>query len=226
MDLQNAVPWGRSLEEYKDIFSLSEADLQKRIIGCSDGPASFNCELTKRGGDVTSIDPVYHFTKDEIQSRISEVYDEIIPQMEKNRDAFLWSSIRSVEELGDVRMKAMNDFLEDYESGKESGRYVDGSLPTLPFETNEFDLALCSHFLFLYSEQFTEEFHIDAVKELCRVAKEVRVYPLIDLKNRESEHLGAVIAWAKENGYSVETTEVSYRFQKGAEKMLVLKEKI
>ncbi len=224
MDLQNAVLWGRSLAEYRDIFSLTEADLQKKIIGCSDGPASFNCELTKRDGDVTSIDPVYHFTKEQIKNRIAQVYHEIIPQMETNRDAFLWSSIKSVKELGEIRMNAMNSFLEDYEAGKSSGRYVDGSLPTLPFGSEEFDLALCSHFLFLYSEQFSTEFHISAVKELCRVAKEVRIYPLIDLKNRHSEHLDSVISWAKQSGYSVETIDVTYRFQKGAEKMLVLKQ--
>ncbi len=224
MDLQNAVPWGRTLAEYQEIFSLTEADLQKKIIGCSDGPASFNSELTNCNGDVTSIDPVYHFTKEEIKNRIAEVYAEIIPQMEKNRDEFLWSSIKSVKELGEIRMNAMNLFLEDYEEGKISGRYVDGSLPILPFDSEEFDLALCSHFLFLYSEQFSTEFHIEAVKELCRVAKEVRIYPLIDLKNRSSEHLDSVIAWAKQSGYSAETIEVAYRFQKGAEKMLVLKQ--
>ncbi len=108
MNLKNAVPWGRTLKEYIEIFSLTEYDLQKKILGCSDGPASFNYELTLKGGDVTSIDPIYQFSKDDIKNRIDEVYSEIMPQMEKNRADFIWSSISSPKELGKVRMSQGN----------------------------------------------------------------------------------------------------------------------
>ncbi|MDX1815834.1 MAG: SAM-dependent methyltransferase, partial [Thermodesulfobacteriota bacterium] len=50
--LNKVVPWGRSFNEYTAMFALSETDLGKRILGCADGPASFNCILTKRGGRV------------------------------------------------------------------------------------------------------------------------------------------------------------------------------
>ncbi len=46
MKLENVVPWGRSLAEYQAMFALSEEELQKRILGCGDGPASFNAEMT------------------------------------------------------------------------------------------------------------------------------------------------------------------------------------
>ena len=45
------------------------------------------------------------------------------------------------------------------------------------FADREFDLALCSHLLFLYSEQLTADFHLASIRELCRVAGEVRVFP-------------------------------------------------
>ena len=32
------------------MFDLSAADLGRRILGCGDGPASFNAELTAQGG--------------------------------------------------------------------------------------------------------------------------------------------------------------------------------
>ena len=48
--LEKVVPWGRSFAEYIRMFSLTEEDLEKRILGCGDGPASFNAELTKKGG--------------------------------------------------------------------------------------------------------------------------------------------------------------------------------
>ena len=49
MKLEQVVPWGRSLAEYRAMFALSEADLQRRILGCGDGPASFNAEMTAAG---------------------------------------------------------------------------------------------------------------------------------------------------------------------------------
>jgi len=50
-ELTHAVPWGRSFDEYVAMFALSDDDLQRRLLGCADGPASFNCELTRRGGN-------------------------------------------------------------------------------------------------------------------------------------------------------------------------------
>ena len=81
MELTNVVPWGRSFEEYQGMFGLSEGDLSKRILGCGDGPASFNVEATDRGCQVTSCDPVYQFQADEIRHRIDDVYPEIMAKM-------------------------------------------------------------------------------------------------------------------------------------------------
>ena len=49
----------------------------------------------------------------------------------------------------------------------------------LPFNDGAFDLALCSHFPFLYSTQLGEAFHRAALREMCRVAVEVGVFPLL-----------------------------------------------
>lgn len=115
MELKNVVPWGRSFKEYKEIFSLTEVDLKKSILGCGDGPASFNAELSAQGGDVVSVDPTYRFSAEQLQNRISEVYDEVMPQMHLNKEKYIWDSIPSVEELGNIRMSAMNEFIADYD---------------------------------------------------------------------------------------------------------------
>ena len=90
-----------------------------------------------------------------------------------------------------VRMTAMRAFLDDYAPGRAEGRYLDAGLPSLPFADGAFDLALCSHFLFLYSQQFDAAFHVQSIRELCRVAREVRVFPLLALGAQPSPHLGA-----------------------------------
>lgn len=218
--LDKVVPWGRSFEEYVLMFSLSEEDLKKRILDCGAGPASFNSILTRRGGKVVSADPIYKFSASEIRQRIEETYEEILEQTRKNMHEFVWDHISSVEELGRVRMKAMEEFLSDYTTGLKEGRCIEANLPVLPFQNREFDIAFCSHFLFLYSEQLSADFHIDSIKELCRVAEEVRIFPLLELGSRRSQHLSLVLNALKQRGYSVEILPVEYEFQRGGNEML------
>ena len=223
MELSHIVPWGRSFNEYQEMFCLSTADLNRKILGCGDGPACFNAELTKAGGNVVSIDPIYQFNTQQIRSRIEQVYPEVISQVSNHTDDFVWNTIGNVEELGRIRMQAMENFLNDFEQGKALGRYREASLPVLPFKQAEFDLALCSHYLFLYSEQLDQSQHILSIKELCRVAKEVRVYPLLGLDGIKSKHLEPVINSLKTSEFKVSFQAVNYQFQKGATEMLVIK---
>ena len=81
MKLSEVVPWGRSLAEYQLLFNLSEAELDLRILGCGDGPASFNSEMTAAGRRVISIDPIYAFSKEQIRQRVAETYEPIISQV-------------------------------------------------------------------------------------------------------------------------------------------------
>lgn len=205
------------------MFRLSEGDQSKRILGCADGPASFNVEATHRGCRVTSCDPVYRFQADEIRRRIDEVYPEIMAKMRQEEDNYIWESLSSVEQLGEVRMKAMSSFLSDFEAGYRQGRYIPASLPSLPFSDSEFDLALCSHYLFLYSDHVDGAAHLESMRELCRVASEVRVFPVVSLEGKVSKHLDQVMRALSEGGINVSLQPVSYRFQKGATEMLVAK---
>jgi len=202
------------------MFALSSDDLHGRILGCADGPASFNAEATAAGLSVVSCDPLYRFSADEIRQRISDTADIILEQTRRNQDEFVWTSIRSIEELRQLRMTSMERFLADYEVGKQQGRYVDAELPTLPFENRAFDLALCSHFLFLYSEQFTEDFHVAALQEMARVATEVRVFPLLALGAKRSPYVDAMQHRLQADGYEVSIGNVPYEFQRGGNEML------
>jgi hypothetical protein len=218
--LENVVPWGRSFAEYVEMFALSDTDLRQRILGCGDGPASFNATLTRRGGRIVSVDPLYRFSVADIRRRIRASCAAVMEQTRKNRDEFIWSRIKSVEELGRLRMTAMEKFLCDYPQGLEQGRYLEGELPHLPFADGEFDLALCSHLLFLYSEQLSADFHTASIRELCRVAGEVRIFPVLELGGRTSRHLQAVAAGLVADGYAVTNVPVSYEFQRGGNQML------
>jgi len=218
--LENVVPWGRSFDEYVAMFALSDDDLNKGILGCGDGPASFNASLTKRDGSIVSVDPIYTFATEEIRCRIKETYDEIMDQTRKNAHEFVWQHIPSIEELGHIRMTAMEEFLSDYQTGLVENRYIRASLPELPFGDQAFDLALCSHLLFLYSKQLSLDFHIRSIRELCRVACEARIFPLLELGTRKSRYLDVTVAKLREAGYVVSIDRVPYEFQRGGNEMM------
>jgi hypothetical protein len=110
--------------------------------------------------------------------------------------------------------------LADCETGKSEGRYVDAELPALPFDDGEFDLALCSHFLFLYSEQFSEEFHLAAIREMNRVAGEVRIFPLLALGGAHSPYLEPVSHQLRNDRRTVTIDVVPYEFQRGGNQMM------
>lgn len=220
---ENVVPWGRNYSEYLKMFELSEEDLKKRILGCGDGPASFNSESNKRGAKVISVDPIYIFTKSEIENRVEETYEVVLEQTSRNMEKFIWKEFKSVEELGKVRMDAMKNFLADYEKGRDEGRYIAGELPELSFlEDNSFDIALSSHFLFLYSDNLNFEFHINAIKEMLRVAGEVRIFPIVDNNAELSKHYNGVVDYFEKRGIKIEERVVNYEFQKNGNRMLRL----
>jgi len=224
--LESIVPWGRSFDEYVSMFALTDGELNQRILGCGDGPAGFNAALTRRGGRVTSIDPLYCFTAEEISRRISETYATVIQQTNQNRDAFTWNSIASVEELGRIRMAAMNSFLEDFESGRKEGRYIAGELPVLPFADGAFEISLTSHLLFLYSNRLSADFHLQALNEMLRVSREARIFPLLTLEGESSPYLQRTQDYFRNRGYSVNIRPVAYEFQRGGNVMLVIKSQL
>lgn len=218
--LADVVPWGRSFDEYRRMFALSDVDLRRRMLGCGDGPASFNAHASRRGAQVVSCDPIYQWDAGAIRERIDATAVTILEQTRVNADQFVWHDIGSVEELGRSRMEAMQTFLEDFAAPSARGRYVAAALPALPFADGAFDLALCSHFLFLYSAQRDERFHLDAAEELLRVAEEVRIFPLVALEGARSPHAASVSASLSRSGHEVAIERVPYEFQRGANEML------
>ena len=217
---EQAVPWGRSFDEYRRMFNLTKEDSRRIILGCADGPASFNAEMSRHGHRVVSCDPLYQLTADQIKQRIDAVYEEVIGQARQNQDKFVWNLITSPDELGRIRLEAMHDFLRDYDRGKLDGRYVSAQLPDLPFGAASFDIALCSHFLFLYSDRLSLAFHQQAVDELCRVAREVRVFPLLTYNADPCPFVAPIADYLKRAGKEVIVEKVPYEFQRGGNMMM------
>ena len=106
------------------------------------------------------------------------------------------------------------------DQGTEEGRYVFGGLPSLGMKDDQFDIALCSHILFLYSEHLTYRFHRDSLYDMLRVAREVRIFPLMTLHLEKSPHLANLIEELRNDGFSADIQTVDYELQRGGNEML------
>lgn len=218
---QKAVPWGRSFHEYLRMFTLSENELASGVLDCAAGPASFNAEMHGRSHKAVSCDPLYQLSAVQISREIESTFSEILKTTEERRANFVWRDIASPQELGTLRMQAMNRFLADFPAGTREGRYVIAALPALPFANRRFGLALCSHFLFTYTNALSLSFHLEAIREMCRVATEARIFPLIpSFETAKSPYIASLLEELVSTGYACEIKPVPYEFQRGANEML------
>ena len=144
----------------------------------------------------------------------------MIAEAGQKPDNFRWQLFRDPDHLVEYRLAAMRRFLADYDPGRAASRYIAAALPKLPFADRQFDLAPCSHFLFLYSQQFDVQFHCEALAELGRVARELRIFPLLDLGCRRSVHVAPACQWLASVGFCAEVVPVDYEFQRGGNEML------
>lgn len=220
MRLDQIAPLGRSLDEYRHLFALTAADLDGSILGVGDGPASFNAEMWARNRRIVSIDPLYALHASDIEARFCAVADSIVAQMEAAPQNWSWSYHASPAELKAARLATVRRFAADFATARASGRYVAGGLPDLPFPPRSFQLALCSHLLFLYSDHLSFEFHLASLLEMLRVAAEVRVFPLLTLSQEQSPHLKPLREVLSRAGFTARIERVNYELQRGGNEML------
>ena len=91
----------------------------------------------------------------------------------------------------------------------------------VPFEENAFDIGLSSHFLLMYTS-LGYEFHIQAIREMLRVCREVRIFPMVDLDGEKTGLAEKVLSFFAKS-YSLEIQNTEYEFQKGGNKLLIIK---
>lgn len=216
--LAGIAPWGRRFGEYRAFFALDDAALSRPVLDAGAGPSSFVAEVTALGGTAVAADPLYELTNEVIARRFEETVSPMRAAMQEARERFNWKTYGSATALEALRREALRLFLEDRARAAE--RYVAGGLPALPFAEKQFGLALVSHLLFLYGDDLDFAFHVAAIRELARVAVEVRIFPLFNLDGRPSSHLPCVAKHLRAEGYDCAEVQVPFEFQTGARTML------
>ncbi|XOQ14358.1 MAG: S-adenosylmethionine (SAM)-dependent methyltransferase [Shouchella clausii] len=222
LELDRVVFIGRTFAEYVAMFDLDIAKLQgRRILDCPAGACSFTKEAADLGIDATASDMAYQFSPATIRQKGLSDLGHTIDKIKQAKKDYIWTNVADVPALAAQRKRALLLATEDMARRPE--RYVAAVLPELPFANHTFDLVLAAHFLFTYSEQLDGAFHQSTLDELLRVAKEVRVFPLVSLDGKRSVHVDPLFKRLRQKGYTVVEKQVSYQFQKGADSVAIIR---
>ncbi|MGQ3888792.1 hypothetical protein ACQUW5_07145 [Legionella sp. CNM-1927-20] len=218
--MSNLVLWGHHVDEYQDMFDLSEKDLSGKILEYGSGPSAFNTELTQDKKYCISCDPLFVLDKSTLIAKTTLVFSDMLEQLTRDQDKFNFIAYGDLDGLVQKRRLGMQSFFNDYLQGKKEKRYLPLKDIRLSFADFSFDLALSSHYLFANIEDQDVDFHINAIKELARVAKEVRIFPLINRFSQTSPLLGPVMLQLQQENYGLEVRSVSYNLQPKGNAML------
>jgi SAM-dependent methyltransferase len=208
----------RSLAEYRRMFRLTGQDLSGSIVDCPGGAASFTAEVNGAGGRVTACDPMYREDAAAIGELSLADMRRANQYQRANPDEYVWTFFADPDEYLASRTRAVELFSRHMTENPDS--YVVASLPTLPFADQTFDLALSSHLLFAYADRLDRDFHLDSIRELTRVAAEVRVFPLVPFGFPDNPDLPGVVGELSRGGLRAELVGVDYELQRGADTML------
>lgn len=210
---------GRTFAEYRAMFDLgAEALAGRRVLDCPSGVGSFVATARGRGVPVVGADVLYDGPRPGIARAAREDCRANVAQLREKPDLFEWSFYGDLSSRADHLRRAYRTFLDDYPAGS----YVAAGLPDLPFADGAFGLALSANLLFLYDDRLDYGFHLAALRELARVADEVRVFPLASLNTERSSFVARVLDGLRADGYDARTRGVPYEFQPGATEMLVV----
>ncbi|NJD75596.1 MAG: hypothetical protein FIB08_00680 [Candidatus Methanoperedens sp.] len=224
LNLKNIVLIGRTFEEYHKMFDLGSSSANEYILDVASGVSSFCAEASAKGYNVTASDQIYTSSPPEIEKKCRDDLGIVIKQLPALADLYVWNFFRDVHALKTHREKAYKSFIKDF---KKYGtkRYIPAIYPSTDFKEEQFTISLVSHFLFLYEDHISYDFHRKVIRELLRItSKEIRIFPIVNLKGKKSLHIDRLMHDKEFNHLQISIKKVGYEFMKdGNEMMLIAK---
>ncbi|MFI4918140.1 MAG: hypothetical protein ACHP65_01130 [Legionellales bacterium] len=218
--MRKLVLWGHGVDDYREMFDLTHDEMNSRILEYGCGASAVNRQQTQANHAVVSCDPLFVLDKDTLSSKVTMIFAAMAEEVKTEAAQFDFSRSGSFDNLLVARRQGIDQFFTDYDQGKAQGRYLGVTDYHLPFDDFSFDFALSAHYLFADLDDQTVDFHLAVIRELARVAKEVRIFPLIDREGKTSEFLGSVLLGLQQENYGVEVREVAFHLHKSGNAML------
>ncbi|MGQ3890392.1 hypothetical protein [Legionella sp. CNM-4043-24] len=218
--MSDLVLWGHHLDDYLEMFDLSPDDLKGNILEFGSGPSAFQTEAGGQGISCVSCDPLFALDEATLHSKAVLVFADRAERVRCKATEFDFSRYAGFDGFLAWRQAGMDAFFADYAAGKKEKRYQAIRDLHLPFADFTFDLALSSHYLFGELDNQDLDFHVQMIRELARVAREVRIFPLGDFNGQMSALTGPVLLALQQENYGVEVRSIRYHLQAKGNAML------
>lgn len=218
--MRKLVLWGHHLDEYREMFDLSEPETHDRLLEYGCGPSAVNAELSKRAAKAVSCDPLFALDPSTLSTKVSLMFDEMAADVEQHQHEFDLTRYGGLKTLIAKRKRGIDTFFSDYKQGLREKRYCSVQDGRLPFTDFSFDFALSAHYFFADLDHQAVALQVQMIRELARVAKEVRIFPLIDRTGQPSPMLGPVLLALQQENFGTEIREVPCQFQPEGNAML------
>jgi hypothetical protein len=212
--MEQSVLWGNTLADYRQMFDLDESALQARLLEFASGPSGVNAELTEQGIEVVSYDQRFKLPSTALRDMTERDFENVLKQVQQEPTHYQWQTYESPVALAESRRYGIDRFFEDYADGLAARRYLAGDewMP-LPFADASFDLVLSTHFFLQDSAPYSLEWQAQMIVELCRVGRELRIFPLVDERGEAAQGLGGLMQLLQQqHQLGVEVRQVDYHF--------------
>lgn len=199
------VFWGHTAADFQKMFALET--FPERILEFSSGISTLNLELNNTH-TIHSIDPRFALDKDTLKCKAELIFHDMQEQVMHNESRYNFVSYGGLDTFIRKRYEGMQRFFADYDTGITEGRYRSINSMQLPYEDFYFDLAMSSHYFFAGLAEQDVNFHVRMLQELARVAKEVRIFPLVHADGSTPQELGPTLLALQQAGYGAEVRSI------------------
>lgn len=204
------------------MFDLDDQVLDGSVLDCCAGASSFVADVVAGGGTAVAVDPAYAWSAAALATAAADGLGDGNQIIDHHGDQFVWDWYGTPQRRDQLRREAAARFLADLD--RRPASYVAAALPRLPFTDGSFDLVVCSHLLFTWSDVLDADWHLAAIAEMVRVARrDVRIFPIVVQGTGEPvPFLDDLLTRLRGAGHRVEIRRVPYVFQHGADSMLTI----
>lgn len=172
-----------TLQDYTELFDLNSEDLKKPLLELNAGFTHVNQELYQQGGTITSMHPLYHLASEDLHTIMLNHYR--------------------------ITLEESSVFLHDYAQGKKEKRYQELNSLDFAFPHFNFHMALCHSVFFGYFENPLFKDSLPMIQALCKIAHEVRIYPVIDSTGKLPNELASLLQTLTQKNMGVEIKAVA-----------------
>lgn len=206
--MRELLLWGLQRDEYQSLFDLTDDDLTLCLLEYDSGPNAVNASLAPTGGKMTSCDALFRLDKEALKAVVHARLEEQSRLVSSSDTASY--QLTDLKALIEKRQQGLAIFFADYNAGCMQKRYVAVKSDVLPFNDFLYDLALSTHLLFQQTDESQVPQLLQQIKELTRVAREVRIAPLMDSDGHPTPLLGPILLGLQEGQYGVEVRKVTH----------------